>query len=75
MVLGNGDLSMKVEHIENDNLILKFYLQETNFKDNIKQIEEQELSSKVNVQKTKRKEKIEHMEEGSTLKIQIETID
>jgi hypothetical protein len=50
-------------------------LQETNFKDNIKQIEEQELGSKVNVQKTKRKEKIEHMEEGSTLKIQIETID
>ncbi len=52
----------------------KFYLQETNFKDNIKQIEE-ELSSKVDVQKTKRKEKIEHVEEGSTLKIQIETID
>jgi hypothetical protein len=49
-------------------------LQETNFKDNIKQIEE-ELSSKVDVQKTKRKEKIEHVEEGSTLKIQIETID
>jgi hypothetical protein len=59
----------------NDNLSLKFHLQETSFKDNIKQIEEQELSSKVDVQKTKSKEKIEHVEEGSTSKIQIETID
>jgi len=66
---------MKVEHVENDNLNLKVYLQITSFKDNVKQIEEQELGSKVDVQKTKNKEKLKHVEEGSTLKIQIETID
>ncbi len=60
---------MKVEHVENDNMSLKVYLQETSFKDNAKQIEEQELSSKIDVQKSNNKEKIEHVEEGSTLKI------
>ncbi len=74
-MLGNSDLLMKVEHVENDNLNLKVYLQITSFKDNVKQIEEQELGSKINVQKTKNKEKLKHVEEGSTLKIQIETID
>ncbi len=74
-MLGNLDLLMKVEHVENDNLSLKVYLQITSFKNNVKQIEEQELGSKINVQKTKNKEKLKHVEKGSTLKIQIETID
>jgi hypothetical protein len=50
-MLGNLDLLVKVEHVENDNL--KVYLQKIGLKEKVKQVEEQELGSKVNLKKNK----------------------
>ncbi len=70
----NSNMQIKVEHVEEDMLSLKLYLQKISFKE-VKHVEKLEQGSKVDLQILDLKVKVEHIEEGSSLKIGIKTID
>jgi hypothetical protein len=63
-------LLLKIEHVKDDSSSLKVHLQKIGLKNKI----EQELGSKINLQNIESKLKVEHVQNGSTSKIQIETI-
>jgi hypothetical protein len=67
-VLGNSNLLLKIEHVNDNSSSLKVYLQ----KIGLKKKTEQELGSKINLQRIESKLKVEHVKNESTSKIQIE---
>jgi hypothetical protein len=70
-MLKYSNLSMTIEHVENDSPSQRVYLQKIGFKKKVEQVEEQKLGSKAYLQKVK----VEHIEEKSTSDIQVETVD
>ncbi len=67
-MLGNSNLLLKIEHVNDNSSSLKVYLQ----KIGLKKKTEQELGSKINLQRIESKLKVEHVKNESTSKIQIE---
>ncbi len=66
----NSNMQVKVEHVEEDMLSLKLYVQKISFKE-VKHIEKIEQGSKVDLQILDLKVKVEHIEEKTLLKIGI----